>query len=407
MTGKWLPPEQQLKELQRGTAEIVSEEELLQKLQLSVREKRPLRVKYGADPTAPDIHLGHTVPIRKLKQFQDLGHEVIFIIGDFTGRIGDPSGRSETRRQLTETEVQENARTYQEQIFKILDPARTRLVFNSSWLAPLNFVDVIHLSAKYTVARMLEREDFKTRLKDGLPISIHELLYPLAQGYDSVAVEADVELGGTDQKFNFLVARDLQREYGQQPQVALMMPLLVGTDGVQKMSKSLNNYIGIDEAPGEIYGKVMSISDEMMLPYFELTTDLAVEEITALRAGLRDGTAHPRDVKMRLARELVALYHGWPAAKKAEQEFIAVFRQGGLPEEIPQVEISAQRLRAVSLLVQTGLVSSNSEAKRMIKQGAVRVGEERISDPDAELELEDGLVIRVGKRRIVRIALRR
>jgi len=410
MMAKWLPPEQQLAELKKGTAEIVSEWELLEKLRQSVKEDRPLRIKYGADPTAPDIHLGHTVPIRKLKQFQDLGHEVIFIIGDFTGRIGDPSGRSETRPQLTEEEIQANARTYREQIFKILDPEKTHLTFNSSWLAPLTFVDVIHLAAKHTVARILERDDFDSRFRSGLPISIHELLYPLAQGYDSVAVQADVELGGTDQKFNFLLARDLQREYGQPPQVALMMPLLVGTDGAQKMSKSLGNYIGVDEQPGQIYGKTMSIPDELMIQYFELTTDLSVDEIERLRSGLADGSLHPRDVKMRLARELVGLYHGAAAAQRAEQEFVAVFQQGVLPEEIPQVAISpaeldAGRLGIVALLVRAGLVGSNSEAKRMIAQGAVRVDEDRVTDSDAAVAVRDGMVVRVGKRRMARVAL--
>ncbi|MEW6082695.1 MAG: tyrosine--tRNA ligase, partial [Bacillota bacterium] len=312
-----MKPQEQMALLKRGIAQIVSEEELLAKIERAKKEGRPLRVKYGADPSAPDIHLGHTVPIRKLKQFQDLGHHVIFIIGDFTGRIGDPSGRSETRRQLTEDEVMANARTYQDQIFKILNPERTEVVFNSSWLGRLDFVSVIELAAKYTLARLLERDDFKRRMEEERPVSVHELLYPLAQAYDSVAIKADVELGGTDQTFNFLLTRDIQREYGQEPQVAVTMPLLEGTDGMQKMSKSLNNYIGINEDPRETYGKIMSVPDNLMLRYLELVTEVPIEEIEAAKAGLEDGSLHPRDLKMRLAREIVSMYHGDEAAQEA------------------------------------------------------------------------------------------
>ncbi|MEW6244127.1 MAG: tyrosine--tRNA ligase [Bacillota bacterium] len=392
---------EQVRILSRGAAEIVSELELEQKIQRG----KPLRVKYGADPSAPDIHLGHTVPIRKLKHFQELGHEVYFIIGDFTGRIGDPSGRSETRRQLSEEEVLENAKTYKEQIFKILAPEKTRVLFNSSWLSPLTFVDVITLASKYTVARMLERDDFKKRMQEEKPVSIHEFLYPLAQAYDSVAIRADVELGGTDQTFNFLLTRDIQREYGVEPQVMMTMPLLEGTDGTHKMSKSLNNYIGINESPRDMYGKTMSIPDELMLKYYELVTDVPVLELRQIERQLRDGTAHPRDVKMRLAREIVSLYHGASAARQAEEEFVRVFQCGGLPEEMSEFRVSPGSVRIVRLMVDSGLAASNSEAKRLIAQGAVRVNQDRVSDPDLELRVQEEMIIQVGKRKYVRVTV--
>ncbi len=392
---------EQVRILSRGAAEIVSELELEQKIQRG----KPLRVKYGADPSAPDIHLGHTVPIRKLKHFQELGHEVYFIIGDFTGRIGDPSGRSETRRQLSEEEVLQNAKTYKEQIFKILDPDKTRVLFNSSWLSPLSFVDVITLASKYTVARMLERDDFKKRMQEEKPVSIHEFLYPLAQAYDSVAIRADVELGGTDQTFNFLLTRDIQREYGLEPQVMMTMPLLEGTDGTQKMSKSLNNYIGINESPRDMYGKTMSIPDELMLKYYELVTDVPFAEIEHIKRQLRDGTVHPRDVKMRLAREIVSLYHGPTAARQAEEEFVRVFQRGGLPEEMSEFRVSPGSIRMVRLMVDSGLAASNSEAKRLIAQGAVKVNQHRVSDPDLELRIEEEMIIQVGKRKYVRVTV--
>jgi tyrosyl-tRNA synthetase len=400
-----MKPQEQMALLKRGIAQIVSEEELLAKIERAKKEGRPLRVKYGADPSAPDIHLGHTVPIRKLKQFQDLGHHVIFIIGDFTGRIGDPSGRSETRRQLTEDEVMANARTYQDQIFKILNPERTEVVFNSSWLGRLDFVSVIELAAKYTLARLLERDDFKRRMEEERPVSVHELLYPLAQAYDSVAIKADVELGGTDQTFNFLLTRDIQREYGQEPQVAVTMPLLEGTDGMQKMSKSLNNYIGINEDPRETYGKIMSVPDNLMLRYLELVTEVPIEEIEAAKAGLEDGSLHPRDLKMRLAREIVSMYHGDEAAQEAGDEFKRVFQEGDLPGEIPDVALSCSNtVTLVRLLVETGLAPSNSEARRLISQGAVRLDRERVAE-DREVLLSDGMILQVGKRRYCRIRL--
>ena len=403
-----LTAEEQMALLRRGVAEIVSEKELEDKIARSIKEKRPLRIKYGADPSAPDIHLGHTVCIRKLKQFQDLRHEVIFIIGDFTGRIGDPTGRSETRRQLTEDEVLANARTYEQQIFKILDPAKTRVVFNSSWLGKLSFAEVIDLAAKYTVARMLERDEFQKRFKEERPISIHEFLYPLAQAYDSVAIRADLELGGTDQTFNFLLTRDIQREYGQEPQVMMTMPLLPGTDGVQKMSKSLGNYIGINEAPSDMYGKTMSIPDELIIPYFELVTEVPMHEVKGMQEGLASGTLHPRDAKMRLAREIVSLYHGAEAALQAEDEFVRVFQRRLLPDEIDAVKVPLSEVQdgtigVVRLLLLAGLAPSASEARRLIVQGGVRIGEDTVRDERGRVEARDGIVVRVGKRRFARI----
>jgi len=402
--------ERQLAEIRRGVAEIVPETELVEKLKKAIATGKPLRVKLGLDPTAPDIHLGHTVVLNKLRTFQDLGHEVIIIIGDFTGRIGDPTGKSETRKQLTEEEVQANARTYQEQIFKILNPDKTRVVFNSQWLAPLTFTDVIQLAAKYTVARMLEREDFSKRFKEGAPISIHEFFYPLMQGYDSVALAADVELGGTDQKFNLLMGRHLQKEFGQEPQIALMMPILEGLDGVNKMSKSLGNYIGINEAPEEMYGKTMSIPDELMLRYFELVTRVPLEELAAIKNGLEQSSLHPRDVKMCLAREIVSLYHGQEAARQAEEHFVRVFQQRHLPEEIPVYALPAAELEegsiALSKLLQlSGLAASNSEARRLIVGGGVKINEEKVTDPLLRLTEVDGIILQVGKRKFARVIL--
>lgn len=401
----------ELELLRRGTAEIINEESLRAKLAQARTAKRPLRVKLGTDPSAPDIHLGHAVVYRKLKQFQDLGHEVFFLIGDFTGRIGDPTGKSETRPALTREEVEANAHTYETQLAKILDPERIHVVFNSSWLSPLTFEDVIRLAGKYTVARMLERDDFAKRYAEQRPIFIHEFFYPLMQGYDSVSLRADVELGGTDQKFNLLVGRDLQREYGQEPQVALMMPLLVGLDGVNKMSKSLGNYIGINEPPAEIYGKTMSIPDRLMIPYFELTTELPMEEVRRLETGLAQGTLHPRDVKRRLAREIVTLYHGFQAAKEAEEHFDRLFLKKDVPEDAPEVLLEhtdlgeAGRVWIVRLLVRCGLAKSNGEARRLVEQGGVKLDGATVVEPDSEVTPVDGSVVQVGKRRFVRLRL--
>ena len=395
-------PEQALEQIRRGAAEILVESELLEKL----KENRSLRIKAGFDPTAPDLHLGHTVLINKLRQFQDLGHEVLFLIGDFTGMIGDPTGKSATRPPLTRDEVLENARSYEQQIFKILDPEKTLVVFNSSWMNEMDAADLIQLAARHTVARMLEREDFDKRYRSGQPIAIHEFLYPLIQGYDSVALKADVELGGTDQKFNLLVGRELQRQYGQPQQVVLMMPILEGLDGVQKMSKSLGNYVGIDEPPGEMFGKLMSISDELMWRYFELLSFRPMTEIEALRRAVAEGR-NPRDVKFELAREIVARFHDVVAAERAQAEFVARFQKGVLPEELPEVRLEApeEGLPLPNLLKSAGLVSSTSEGLRMIRQGAVRLDGERVSDTGRSLPPGTEVVVQVGKRRFARVFL--
>ncbi len=397
--------ERQLAVLRRGTAEIIPEEDLKSKLKKAINRGKPLRVKLGLDPTAPDIHLGHTVVLQKLRQFQNFGHQIIIIIGDFTGRIGDPSGRSETRHQLTEEEVLANAETYKEQIFKILDPAKTQIKFNSQWLNKLKFSEVIELAARVTVARILEREDFANRYQENRPISVHELFYPLMQGYDSIALGADVELGGTDQKFNLLMGRQLQRDYGQEPQVAIMMPILPGLDGIQKMSKSLGNYIGVTEPAREMYGKTMSLADELMVLYFELVTAVSSSELEKIKKGLQNNELHPRDIKMRLAREIVSQYHDQAAALKAEKEFCRIFQQGALPDVIREVFVGGGKIWLPRLMVQANLVSSTSEARRLIRQGAVRLDRERMLDPEGEIEPRDGVILQVGKRRYVRLKL--
>lgn len=400
----------QLEIIRRGVVEIVPENELVEKLKKSIDNDKPLTIKLGLDPTAPDIHLGHTVVLQKLRQFQDLGHQVIIILGDFTARIGDPTGRSETRKQLTKEQVLSNARTYESQIFKILDREKTRVVFNSEWLAPLGFAQVIELAAKYTVARMLERDDFAKRFKECLPISVHELLYPLMQGYDSVALGADVELGGTDQKFNLLMGRTLQKEYGQEPQVAIMMPILEGLDGVLKMSKSLGNYIGISETPREMYGKTMSLTDELMLRYFELVTAVSMEDIKEIDTGLENGELHPRDVKMRLAREIVAQYHGHDAATAAEEEFKRIFQQKDLPDDVPGFNVTNDMLEngaiwLPKLIAVAKLAGSTSEARRLIQQGGVKVDGEKINDPNCNIKPASNMIIQVGKRKFIRITV--
>ncbi len=388
--------------IRRGAVDIIDEEELVKKLERSASTGVPLRVKAGFDPTAPDLHLGHTVLIQKMRHFQDLGHKIIFLIGDFTGLIGDPTGKSETRPRLTPEQVAENAKTYKEQIFKILDPERTEVAFNSVWMKEMDSMAMIELCAKHTVARMLERDDFKKRFEAGRPISIHEFIYPLIQGYDSVALKADVELGGTDQTFNLLVGRHLQREYGQEPQVVVTMPLLEGTDGVNKMSKSLGNYIGITEPPKEMFGKVMSISDELMFRYYELLSSLPMEEIEERRRGVAQGRLHPRDVKMDLAQELVERFHGEEAASQARKAFVAQFSKGQVPDDIPTVRLScSEPVFLPRLLKQEGLVASSSEARRLIKQGAVSIDGARVTNEEASLG--DGQVIKVGKRRYLRV----
>ena len=403
--------ERQWQILKRGAVEIIPEEEFRTKLAKAIKEKKPLKAKLGLDPSAPDIHIGHTVPLQKLRQFQDLGHLVQLVIGDFTGQIGDPSGKSETRKQLTPAEVKANAETYLNQLFKVLDKEKTEVHFNSTWLAPLNFAEVVNLSAKMTVARMLERDDFEKRYKANLPISIHEFFYPLMQGYDSVALHSDVELGGTDQKFNLLMGRHLQKEYGQVQQAVLMLPLIEGLDGVQKMSKSLGNYIGIDEEPNEIYGKSMSIPDQLMSKYFKLVTDLPHQEVTEMVEGLENNTIHPRDAKMKMAFTLVKMYHGELAAIEAEKHFRTVFQQRELPEDIPQIELAADgfadgKVWIVKLLVDLGLVASNGEGRRMVQQGAVKINGEKLDNADAEITLENELIIQVGKRKFAKIILK-
>ncbi|OBZ16765.1 tyrosine--tRNA ligase [Bacillus sp. FJAT-26390] len=402
--------ERQLAVIRRGVVEIVPEDELKNKIANAVATGTPLKVKLGLDPSAPDIHIGHTVVLHKLRQFQQFGHQIQLLIGDFTGRIGDPTGKSETRKQLTEEDVKRNAETYQKQIYKILDPELTKLYYNSEWLAPLNFAEVVNLAAKVTVARMMERDDFTKRYTTGLPISIHEFFYPLMQGYDSVALESDVELGGTDQKFNLLMGRTLQKEYGKEAQVAIMTPLIEGLDGVNKMSKSLGNYIGIDEEPNEIYGKSMSIPDRLMYKYYELATDLSNEELAALKSGLEDGSVHPRDAKMQLAATFVRMYHGDEAAKAAENHFVTVFQQRALPDDIEEVtvwtgDLENGQIRIVKLLTELGLQPTSSEARRSVQQGAVRINEEKISDVNADVTLHDGDVLQVGKRKFVKIKL--
>lgn len=395
--------EESLELIRRGADEILLEKELVKKLERG----KPLRVKAGFDPTAPDLHLGHTVLINKLRQFQDLGHEVMFLIGDFTGMIGDPTGKSTTRPPLTRDQVLENARSYEEQIYKILDPEKTMVLFNSSWMGEMSAADLIQLAAKHTVARMLERDDFNKRYKSGQPIAIHEFLYPLVQGYDSVAMKADVELGGTDQKFNLLVGRQLQETYGQEPQIVLTMPILEGLDGVQKMSKSLNNYIGITDAPEEMFGKIMSISDDLMWRYFELLSFRPMSEVEDFRTQIEKGS-NPRDIKFLLGEEIVARFHDKKAAERAKQAFIDRFRKGALPEDMPEVALVAadeNGFPIANALKEAGLVSSTSEAYRMIKQGAVRLDGERIEDRNTMLEPGAEIVAQVGKRRFARLSI--
>lgn len=394
--------------LERGTEEIIPHDEFVAKVERSERENRPLIVKTGFDPTAPDIHLGHTVLLRKMKHFQDMGHTVIFLIGDFTGMIGDPSGKSETRKRLTREDVLENAETYKKQVFKILDPEKTVVDFNSRWCEPMGFSDVLDLASRYNVARMLERDDFSNRYREGKSISILEFLYPLIQGYDSVALKADIELGGTDQKFNLLVGRDIQKEYGQEPQVIMTLPLLVGLDGVQKMSKSLNNYIGIDEPPSEIFGKVMSISDEIMFLYYELVTDVPIEEINTYRGEIEEGAVNPRDVKVRLAKEICTQFYDSETALKAEAEFNKIFVRKDVPEEIEEFEIPDAekkdgRVWIVRLLVLTGMAKTNGEARRLVKGGGVYLDGEKIASDEFELVMPVDAVMKVGKRRFVRV----
>lgn len=395
-----------LNELLRGTEEVLPENGLQSRLAVAAKEKRPLRVKVGFDPTAPDLHLGHTVLINKMRQFQQLGHDVIFLIGDFTGRIGDPTGKNATRKPLTEADVAANATTYKEQIFKVLDADKTRVEFNSRWMGQMSASDMIQLAAKSTVARMLERDDFSKRYKGGQSIAIHEFLYPLVQGYDSVALEADVELGGTDQKFNLLMGRQLQEVEGQTPQVVMTMPILEGLDGVQKMSKSLNNYIGINDPADEMFGKVMSISDDLMWRWFELLSFRPLEELAGLKESMANGR-NPRDIKFELGVELVDRFHGAGAGDAAQQAFVSRFQQGQLPDEIPEVSVTLAEGDAPIgfVLREAGLVQSNGEAMRMVKQGAVKLDGDKVSDAQLRLAKGNAVLLQVGKRRIAKVII--
>lgn len=396
---------EQIEIIKRGTVEILLEDELRQKLENSAATGVPLKIKAGFDPTAPDLHLGHTVLLHKLRHFQQLGHQIFFLIGDFTGMIGDPTGKSETRKALTREDVLKNAETYKEQVFKILDPEKTRVVFNSEWLSRMTATDMIALAAKYTVARMLERDDFGKRYANQLPISIHEFLYPLIQGYDSVALSADVELGGTDQKFNLLVGRELQREWGQRPQTVITMPLLEGLDGFNKMSKSLGNYIGVNDPADEIFGKIMSVSDDLMLRYYELLSDLPGADLVKLKQGLKDGSIHPMDAKKQLGREIVARYHGQAAGSQAEANFVRRFRDNEVPDEMPEITINPEcdTMLLCKVISEAGLVKSNSEGRRAIVQGGVKVNGEKIGDENAEISCCGEYVIQVGKRRFAKV----
>ncbi len=391
--------DEQIEFIKKGSVDLIREEDLRKKLERSAKTGKPLRVKLGADPTAPDIHIGHTVVIRKLKAFQELGHTAIFLIGDFTGMIGDPSGKNATRPPLSREEILVNAETYKTQIFKLLDPEKTEIRFNSEWMDKYSAADFVKLCSRVTVKQILERDDFEKRLREERPISLHELLYPLTQGYDSVALEADVELGGTDQKFNLMVGRNLQREYSQEPQVILTTPLLEGLDGVNKMSKSLNNYIGIDENPNEMFGKVMSITDDLMWKYYDLLTDSTPLEIEAMK----NGDENPRNLKVNLAKLIIRDFHSNEAANAAEADFIARFVKKEIPDEIEETQISAGNYNLSDLLVQTNLAPSKKEAKRLIEQGGVKLNGEKVSNVNAEIELKDEILLQVGKRKFLKV----
>ena len=398
------PLNEQMDIIRRGASEIIPEEELQKKIEKSIKENKPLKIKLGCDPTRPDLHLGHSVVLRKLAQFQQLGHQAILIIGDFTGMIGDPSGRNTARPPLTVEDTRKNAKSYWEQAVKILDGATTKIVHNSEWLGKMTFEDVIKLASKYTVARMLERDDFTKRFKGGVPISMHEILYPLAQAMDSVAIESDVELGGTDQKFNLLVGRDIQREFGIEPQVIITLPLLVGTDGTEKMSKSYDNYIGISEIPKDIYGKSLSIPDSLIYTYFELATDIPNEELINIKKELTDPAVNPRDIKRALARKLVEMYHSKDAALEAEKEFDNIFVKKGLPDEVPEYKVEGMKeIELLELIVMTGSAPTKSEARRLLQQGGVTIDGEKIEDLKFVVKLDNPFILKVGKRKFYKI----
>lgn len=396
--------DEQMRIIMKGVDDLIDEKELREKLIKSEKEGKPMIVKLGLDPSAPDIHLGHTVVLRKMKQLQDLGHQIVIIIGDFTGKIGDPTGKSKARKALTTEQVLANAKTYEEQIFKVLDKEKTIVRFNSEWLAKLNFEDVIKLAATITVARMLEREDFKKRYEGQMPISVHEFFYPLMQAYDSIALEADIELGGTDQRFNLLMGRSLQREFGMESQIVIMMPLIEGLDGKEKMSKSLGNYIGIDEEAGIMYQKSMEIPDELIIKYYNLVTDVHPDEVNKIESQLKEGSVNPRDIKMDLAREIVTLYHGEESAKEAEERFKSVFQKGQIPEDIQTIQVKEDGFDLIEVLVSNEIVKSKSEVRRLASQGGVKVNGEKVEDLSTIVK-ESELVVQIGKKKFVKIEL--
>ncbi len=401
-----LKPEEQIERIGFGAVDLISKEDLLKKLKRSQETKKPLLIKFGADPTRPDIHIGHTVVINKLKTFQDLGHHIHFLIGDFTALIGDPSGKNTTRPILSREQIEDNAKTYAKQIFKILDPDKTEIVYNSKWLSPMTSIDFIRLASKYTVARILERDDFTNRLKNQTPIAVHELLYPLTQGYDSVALKSDVELGGTDQKFNLLVGRDLQSQYGQEPQCILTMPILEGLDGVNKMSKSLDNYISVVDSPKDMFGKTMRVSDELMYRYYELLSDLSASDLEKLKSDVKSGAKHPRTVKVELAKFLVTRFHSRQDATNAEDEFNRIFVQKGLPDTVDEIKVKpAVEVALNQLLTQLGMTQSNSEAARLIEGGGVSIDSEKVSNSKLKLDLTPGheFIIKAGKKKFLKV----
>lgn len=401
-------PEEQIELIKFGAVDFISEPDFMKKLKKSYDTQKPLRIKLGADPSRPDIHIGHTVVINKLRTLQELGHHIQFLIGDFTALIGDPSGKNTTRPILTREEIEQNAKTYASQIFKILDPEKTEIVYNSHWLLKLTSIDFIKLSAQYTVARMLERDDFTKRYKANIPISIHEFMYPLCQGYDSVAMRTDLELGGTDQKFNLLVGRDLQSAYGQEPQCILTMPILEGLDGVNKMSKSLDNYIGVNESPKDMFGKTMRVSDDLMYRYYELLTNITPTELQQLKSDVAEKRQHPRDVKVRLAKTLVARFHSQSAAQAAEDEFNRIFVDKGMPDQVEEITVSPQQIGLTQLMTTVGITASNSEATRLIQGGGVQINQQKISDSKLKLELKAGdqHVIKAGKKKFVKLLVK-
>ncbi|MBL7543470.1 MAG: tyrosine--tRNA ligase [Bdellovibrionaceae bacterium] len=401
-----LKPEEQLERIGFGAVDLISKEDMLKKLKRSYETKKPMLIKFGADPTRPDIHLGHTVVINKLKTFQDLGHHIQFLIGDFTALIGDPSGKNTTRPILSREQIEENAKTYAKQIFKILDPDKTEIVYNSKWLAPMNSIDFIRLASRYTVARILERDDFSNRLKNQTPIAVHELLYPLTQGYDSVALKSDVELGGTDQKFNLLVGRDLQSQYGQEPQCILTMPILEGLDGVNKMSKSLDNYISVVDSPKDMFGKTMRVSDDLMYRYYELLSDISPSELSKLKKDVQDKAKHPRQVKVDLAKFLVTRFHSAADAQNAEDEFNRIFVQKGLPDQVEEKRVKAAKDVALNqFMTQLGMTQTNSEASRLIEGGGVSIDSEKVSNAKMKMDLVAGkeFILKAGKKKFLKV----